>query len=163
MKIFRFRPDRVLQWRQTERDLAAGRVQAAEASLIRARAEVAAIISAQARGPDVNPTGATLANWAVWKVTLHRHLQGAEQRAATAQAQLNTLLAALLEANRRVKLLTKLKAAERSRWQQDYERETAAFSTDMHLSRLAAGKLLARQATIGTDGRVAQVDRAPAF
>ena len=52
-----------------------------------------------------------------------------------AQITLQQQQSALLEASRRVKLLEKLKENSLSRWHRDLDRETAAFATEVHLSR----------------------------
>jgi flagellar export protein FliJ len=146
MTAFRFRLDRVLEWREIERRLAAGRVETAEAALRKARDEHTMIQQALARGPEANPTGNALANWGGWRSTLIRHLRGAEQRVAAAQAALEKEQAALVEATRRVKLLFNLKADQLTVWRRDLEREMSAFANDLHLGRISRLRLQSTKA-----------------
>lgn len=135
MKAFRFRPARVLDWREVERARAASRWQAAQAALARFRLELSSIDEALARGADGGITGAALANWAAWQVTLRRHRLAAVQRVATAEAALRLEQGVLLEASRRVKLLEQLRETAWGRWQRDLEHETSAIAAELHLSR----------------------------
>ena len=135
MKAFRFRPERVLDWREMERTVAASRVEAAQTTLARLSAELSTINAALARGPEPAPTGASLANQAAWRNTLLRHRTTAEQRVSGAQIALQQQHSGLLEASRRVKLLEKLNETSLSRWHRDLDRETAAFAAEVHLSR----------------------------
>ena len=135
MKAFRFRPERVLDWREMERTLAASRVEVAQTALARLSAELSTIDAALARGPEAAPSGASLANQAAWRITLLRHRTAAELRVSGAQVTLRQQESALLEASRRVKLLEKLKENSLSRWHSDLDRETAAFAAEVHLSR----------------------------
>lgn len=146
MKAFRFRLERVLEWRQTERGLAAARVEAAEAALLNARHELEMIRQALERGPEANPTGSALANWAGWRNTLLRHLQGAGQRVTGAQSVLKERQSALVEANRRVRLLSNMKDAELDVWRRDMEREMSAMANDLHLARISRLRLQSTQA-----------------
>jgi flagellar export protein FliJ len=146
MKVFRFRLDRVLEWREIDRRLVAGRLETAHAALLKAREELAMIQEALARGPETNPTGNTLANWAGWRNTLTRHLRGAQQRVTAAQAALEKERAALVEATRRMKLLSNLKSDELNAWRQDLEREMAAFANDLHLGKISRRRLQSTQA-----------------
>jgi hypothetical protein len=137
MRAFRFRLDRVLEWREMQRRLAAGRVQTAESALFKVRKEHRMIEDALARRPEGNPTGNTLANWGGWRNTLLRHLHGAEQRVAAAQSALQQEQAVLVEATRRVNLLSNLRADEFNVWQRDLEREMSAFAGDLHLGKMS--------------------------
>ena len=130
MKTFQFRPARVLDWRELERNLAASRAQAAHAVSTRTRLELSTIDAALTRGAEGGSTGAALSNWAAWRVTLLRHRQAAVQRVAAAETVWQQQQAALLEASRRVKLLEKLRETAHRRWQHDLERETTAFAAE---------------------------------
>ena len=162
MKAFHFRLQRVLDWREVERRLTLSRVEAAAATLSRVSAERATIHDALARGPEGCDDGVSLANWNGWKATLVRHLRSADVRMSGAQAAAQLLRKALLEADRKVKLLDKLRQGEIAQWRSGLEREMSAQATELYLIGLARG-LRAKQVTIEASGRVAQVDRAPAF
>jgi hypothetical protein len=139
MKVFRFRLERVRQWREVEHRLAAARVEAAQSALTRASGEQATIQAALDRGPEIDPEteGMDLGNWSRWKIALERHLQLALQRVETARTVLREQQGRLIEAGQKVQLLHKLHDNKLDLWKLGLERESSALATELHLSALS--------------------------
>jgi len=143
MTAYRFRLQKVLEWRRTELELeeARYRQQAAVVSEIdRARAELAAqLIRTEAAVRSWNPvTERDLA--ALGEFRLHVRARDAElarRRAASVQ-ELASRQAAMLEARRRYRLLERLKERGLEAWTAERDRELEQLASEAFLARWAA-------------------------
>jgi hypothetical protein len=143
MTAYRFRLQKVLEWRRTELELeeARYRQQAAVVSEIdRARAELAArLIHTEAAVRSWNPvTERDLA--ALGEFRLHVRARDAElarRRAASVQ-ELASRQAAMLEARRRYRLLERLKERGLEAWTAERDRELEQLASEAFLARWAA-------------------------
>jgi flagellar export protein FliJ len=138
MKAFAFRLDRVLHWRvtqvtlqQTKTSTAAGKLAAIEKTLEAMRKE-----EMQARAGLIghSATGAGLNSFAAFSSSIGRRIKDVEGQAGEARKALGIELIALKEANRKSQLLENLKETRQTRWQKDFERETAAIADEAFLS-----------------------------
>ncbi len=121
MKSFEFRLARVLEWRQTELELADGRFRrqlAALAELDRERALLAEQRSAaetEVRA-DPNLNGSDLAALGAFREYVDARRQQLAKRRAEEGRKLAEIEAVLLEARRRCRLLERLKQHRRVEW-----------------------------------------------
>jgi flagellar export protein FliJ len=170
MKAFTFRLEQALRWRQTQVNLQKSHVAAAAARL----AEIAAALEARrsdlanaAAGIVDTPTGAALGSYAGFKEKSRARIGDLEAQALVAQRALALEMNRLTEASQRSRLLENLKQSGEDRWRREFDRELAAFADEAFLCRVHPRHTSAPHGkdTIkdGTDGRVAQVDRALAF
>ena len=121
MKSFEFRLARVLEWRQTELELADGRFcrqLGVLAELDRERALLAeqrSAAEAQVRA-DPNLSGSDLATLAAFREYVDARREHLAGRRAEERRELAEIEAALLEARRRCRLLERLKQHRRVEW-----------------------------------------------
>jgi flagellar export protein FliJ len=139
---FRFRLERVLEWRRAA--LAAAEAcfrqqSGAVAGLDRVRAslEAAGLRAEMLIRQSPGVSGAELAAFGEFR----RHLRTRQREIAAAmtraQAELATRHAALLEARRRVRLLERLRERRFSEWNEAAAREIEQLASESHLARLA--------------------------
>ena len=139
MKAFQFRLDQALRWRATQADIekakvaaAAGRVSTLQTELEKRRNCLTAgakdLIRTGVAGPE-------LEGWAAYSKRARRDMVQIEKHLTEAERALGEQLRALVEANRRVRLIENLKHAEQARWTAELDREMEAFSGEAVLVR----------------------------
>ena len=140
MTTFHFRLQRVLEFRQTQFQLAESECQHAAARLRSVQAQQAALAARRwetrkafanlpvVAGGDIAP----LPIWYQWTVRAGDRLV-AQERAASAELQKRRT--ALVEAQRRVRLLEKLRDTRLAEWQAAFDRELEELAADSANSR----------------------------
>ena len=144
MTTFRFRLQRVLDLRRTQFQIAESECQRAGARLhaIQAQQAVLAARKAETRNaitllPEVMGRDlAPLPGWFQWTVKAGDHLRRLEQAAAV---ELQKRREALLAAQRKVRLLEKLRDHRQAEWQVDFDRELEELAADSINSRYSRG------------------------
>jgi flagellar FliJ protein len=142
MTAFRFRLQRVLDFRRTQLQLAESSCRNAAAKLHGIQAQQAALVSrksetrkAFARMSEVDAADlASLPVWYQWTVRASEHLIHLER---SAELELQKQRNAVLEAQRKVRLLEKLRDRRQANWQLDYDCELEALAADATNSRLS--------------------------
>ena len=138
MKAFHFRLDPALRWRETQVNLQKARVAGAVAQLAGIETNLEAQRSALSNASTricIEPTGSALQAFAAFKDTTRTRVRDLEAQAAIAQKAVTLEMNRLIEANQKVQLLDNLKSEDRTRWQQAFDRELAAFADEAFLSR----------------------------
>jgi flagellar biosynthesis chaperone FliJ len=122
MTTFRFRLQRVLDFRRTQFQVAESECQRAAAKLHAIQAQQAALAS---RRSQTRTAFAQLPE--VWADKTTDHLVRLERAAAQ---ELQKRRDALVEAQRKVRLLEKLHDHRKAQWQSDFDRETEELAAD---------------------------------
>jgi flagellar export protein FliJ len=138
MKAFVFRLEQVLRWREVQTDLqksrvasAAGRLAAIEAGLEARRSELSL-----AAGTILDvPTGSVLKSYAGFRDRSLVLIHQLEKQVAEARAELKREMDLLVEANRRTRLLERLKLSSHKNWRMEFDRDLAAFVDEAFLRR----------------------------
>ena len=140
MKPFHFRLEKVLAWRRTELELEQYKmrllcVELEQIEQSRARLTAERVVAhheiLRARridGADLNAHAARLVYFDGQERALLRRRREQEQLIAEAHKR-------LLEAQRRLRLLEKLKSGRHAQWQIELNREIEAFAAEAHLAR----------------------------
>ena len=145
MTQFRFRLEKVLEWRrlQLEREEARFRSQAdALAAIERSRAELeAAGIRAEAQVREWNPlAGNDLAALSAYRAHVRKsEIRLAEEREAC-RLELAARKRTLLEAQQRCRLLERLKERRFAEWREDLDRELQELASESFLARWDRGR-----------------------
>ena len=139
MKAFRFRLEQALRWRSVQRDAEKTKVAAAAKRLSEVTSELE-VQRSQLREAvtQLSPvtSGAALAFLGAFRDKTSRRIAELERAEAKARTEVDALTKALLEANRRVKLVENLKQTKRTEWQAAFDRELEAFASESFLGRL---------------------------
>jgi hypothetical protein len=145
MTAFRFRLERVLEWRRTQLELEESKLQRQQRALMeldseRARIEAAGIraeIEVRAWRPLAGSDLTTLA-------AFRQHVIGKEKqigvRREEARRRLETQQAVLVEARRRCELLERMKQRRRTEWEAAADRELEDLAAESYLARLSRAK-----------------------
>jgi flagellar export protein FliJ len=140
MNAFHFRLQRVLDFRRMQFQIAESECQRAGAKLHAIQAQQASLSSqksatrklfaglANVEARDLAP----LPNWYQWTITVADHLTRLER---TAAQELQKRREALVEAQRKVRLLEKLRDNRHAQWQADFDREIEELAADATNSR----------------------------
>ncbi len=145
MTQFRFRLEKVLEWRrlQLEREEARFRSQAdALAAIERSRAELeAAGIRAEAQVREWNPlAGNDLAALSAYRAHVRKsEIRLAEEREAC-RLELAARKRTLLEAQQRCRLLERLKERRFAEWREGLDRELQELASESFLARWDRGR-----------------------
>jgi flagellar export protein FliJ len=131
MKAFRFRLDRVLDWRRTEMDLQQSRLKQIHATMSRLDQEREAMESAQAEAarallarPAVD--GTDLHALSMYRAAVRLHTARLARKRREHESELAVQQQKLLEARRRLRLLENLKDRRRVEWNYEANRQEAA-------------------------------------
>ncbi len=139
MKTFRFRLDSALRWRAAQNDLAKSRVAAAARRLLDLRGEIDALRTGLKDGSgQLTPvaSGSALQLWNAYTARTLRRIAELEKAAHKAGQDLTAQTQALLEANRKLRLVENLERTSRAEWRSDFNRELEAFAGEAFLGRL---------------------------
>ena len=139
MKAFSFRLEKVLRWREAQLDIEKSRAAAAlariseiQAAIEQRRSEAAEAAQYIAREPDSSALaayGGFLERDRARSVELNDQM-GVAKKALAAE------LKQVIEANRKLHLLEKLKSAERAGWRREFDQELGQFADEAFLARL---------------------------
>ncbi len=143
MKAFRFRLDQALRWRVAQRDAEKMKVAVAAKKIsdIRAERELrnAELRNASGQlGPVTDGSVLELLNAFTGKTL--RRIEELRKHEVQAQQELAVQTQAMLEANRKVRLIENLHETGRAEWQHEFDRELEAFASDSFLGRLQSRK-----------------------
>ena len=142
MNAFQFRLQRVLEFRRTLFQAAESECQRAAAKLQAVRAQQAALASRKfetrrtfANRHEVSGTElAPLSGWFEWTAMIDGQLSRMERAAV---AELETRRGALIDAQRQVRLLEKLRDQRQLQWKAEFEREIEELAADSTNSRFS--------------------------
>jgi flagellar export protein FliJ len=144
MTTFTFRLQRVLDFRRTQFQIAESEcrrtaaklhsIQAQQASLASQRLQTRKLFSglAEVASRDLAPLPA----WFKWTETAGRHLANLER---ATQQEFEKRRQALVEAQRKVRLLEKLRDDRKGQWQVEFDREIEQLAADSTNSRYSRG------------------------
>ncbi len=139
MKAFAFRLEQALRWREKQASLqktrlsaAVGRAARMHAALESRQAEARIAAAAVKQSPD----GVTLAAYAGYAVRSKARIRDLEMQTREAEGAVAVEMARVVEANRGVRLLEKLRQTERDRWRRAVDGEAEAFAGEAFLNRL---------------------------
>lgn len=140
MTSFRFRLERVLEWRRTELELADARFKqqaAALAELDRQHAELEATgIRTEIEVRQWRPvSGSDLAALGGFRLELRKREQALAARRAECQKELTRRQELMLEARRRLRLLERLKERRLAEWRAAWDRELDEQAAMSYLAR----------------------------
>ena len=131
MKAFRFRLDRVLDWRRTEQNLEESRLKQLYGSIAQLENERTALESASDRAarsllsqPAID--GLDLQALNAYRAAVRAQSARLKQKRRERESELNAQKQKLLEARRRLRLLENLRDRRRVEWSYGVEREEAA-------------------------------------
>ena len=139
MKAFRFRLDQALRWRATQVDIEKAAAASAASRLAGIREEAESLrqsLTGSALELASGATGESLKSWSAWRDRTRRRIVELEGKEQEARKALDDQMQRLLEANRKQRLLEKLREGEQARWQADFGRELEAFASEVFLGRL---------------------------
>ncbi|MDE3196455.1 MAG: hypothetical protein KGN84_08935 [Acidobacteriota bacterium] len=137
MKAFRFRLNQALGWRRAQAKIAETTVQnvaARIAALQKTIEERQAEYGTEARDLAVRTSGPGIENWTAYSAQSRRSLNQARAQLKEAECELGRYMRALVEANRRVKLLENLRQSALDRWNEELARELEAFAGEAFLA-----------------------------
>jgi flagellar export protein FliJ len=143
VKAFTFRLEKALGWRETQLDLQKSRAAAAAAraagiqTLIDAQAAEAANAAAQLTR---EPTAIALASYASFLQMNRNRTRQLGEQLTTAKHALALELQQLVEANRKARLLEKLKSSEQEKWRKELDRDIARFADEAFLTGIQSRK-----------------------
>lgn len=143
MKAFRFRLEQALRWRATQVDIEKAKVAAASNVVqgIRSQIEIRRTALAGAvSGLAGGATGLAVQTGGAWISRCRREIVELEQRAVVAEREMAAAMQCLVQANRNMQLLEKLRQAELTRWQADSARELEAFASETFLRQVTIRK-----------------------
>ncbi len=139
MKAFRFRLEQALRWRkaQAEQLKATAAAAADRVSALNADLEARELrLRADSEGLTQTPDTEGFQNWAAYLRRAKRESAGVEKQLREADRLLGEQMRLLVEANRKVRLLEKLRENAAGRWNAEMQREIEAFASEAFLGRL---------------------------
>jgi flagellar export protein FliJ len=143
MKAFAFRLEQALRWRREQASLqksrlsaAVGRVAKMHAALESRQAEARIAAASVKQSPD----GATLCAYSGFAVRSKARIRDLEAQTREAEGTLAAEMKRLMEANRALRLLEKLRHTEQDRWRLAFGRDLEAFAGEAFLHRLQSRK-----------------------
>lgn len=143
MKAFRFRLDSALRWRATQNDLEKSRVAVAAKRVLDLRTAIETRhIDLQNGALQLTPvsSGSALEHWSAFTGKIRRELGELGKALKRAEEALAVQTQALLEANRKLRLVENLKESAHIEWSEEFNRELEAFAAETFLGRLQSKK-----------------------
>ncbi len=141
MKAFHFRLESALRWRATQNDLEKSRVAAAAKRVRDLHGAIEARRNSLKDGAlQLTPvaSGAALELWSAYTAKTQREIGELQKAAKNAEEALALQTKAMLEANRKLRLVENLKDTARGEWQGEFNRELEAFAAETFLGRQAS-------------------------
>lgn len=138
MKTFHFRLEKALRWREAQLDIEKSRAAAALARItaIQAAIEQQRAASAEAAACiRTAPAGGALSLYAGFLERDRGRSRQFKDQLVTAKKTLAAEMERLLEANRNLHLVEKLRTAEQARWHREFDRELGQFADEAFLGR----------------------------
>lgn len=144
MKPFRFSLERVLEWRreELEKEETALRALSAERERLQARRRmIEESLEAEQRAliRSASVSSQTLAALESWKGWVRAEIRRLDHHAQELERRITTQRLRVLEAQRRVKLLERLREKARRRWTAEWNRELENFAAEAYLARWRSG------------------------
>ena len=139
MKAFRFRLDQVLHWRANQLDIEKARLSAAASHLASLRDSAAALqtaLDAAEASRTSLTTGSELVLWHAWDTRTRASLTVLESQQREARATIEKCRLAVVEADRRLRLLQNLRKSDHASWTAAWNRELEAFAAESFLGKL---------------------------
>jgi hypothetical protein len=141
MKNFRFRLEKVLEWRRTELEMQQARLQEQTRALLELDSERANIEAAGIRSEiEVRVwqplTGGDLTALAAFRRHVIAKEEQIEARREEARRKLESQKLAMIEARRRSELLERLKQRRLREWQAAADRELEELAAESYLARI---------------------------
>ena len=139
MKAFHFQLDQVLKWRSSQVDVEKARLAAAVARISSLQQNVATLeaeLVSEGASCSRGTTGDELSLWDAWYKRTRKQITDLHILIAEAEVALTATRHALVEADRRLKLLQNLRETRHRRWLADWSRELEAFAAESFLSKL---------------------------
>jgi flagellar export protein FliJ len=140
MRDFQFRLEKVLDWRRIEFERERGRFQGLVAERNHREAARAELIAARLKA-DLELVSATtiegrdIAAITGYRIRLDKERQLAEGRLADCRARLEAQRTQMIEAQRRLRLLEKLRLRRHQQWRTEMDGELERFASEAHLAR----------------------------
>jgi flagellar export protein FliJ len=149
MKAFEFRLDRIAEFRRQEAEVARGRLEALLSELNRLNGERAALANrgAEARSSVADRPDVSGEEWLAlsqFQDYLGRCAKHIDEKERQFRAAIDRQRAVVVEADRRVKLLERLRERKFHEWKTESERELDALAADSHLARIVSGRSVRR-------------------
>jgi len=151
MKAFEFRLERIADYRRQQAEVARNELQRMTALLDRLAAERDSLeqraIQMRANTmsrPDL--TGQDLMALSAYEDHASRTVKQIDLKKAEVAKQVDKQRSVVLETERNVKLLDRLRDRKFQEWQAESDRELDALAGDSHMARLAAGRTVSRLA-----------------
>lgn len=143
MKSFSFRLEKALRWREAQLDIekaraaeALGRVSEIQAAAERQRSE-----AAEAAGQLIgHPNGIPMAMYAGFLERDRSRTRRFKEQLTAAKTSLAAEMKRVVEANRKLHLLEKMKSAAGAEWRKELDRDLAQFADEAFLGRLQSKK-----------------------
>ncbi len=169
MKAFHFRLDSALRWRSTQLRMEQETLSRISSHLVTLQTELMAKHTELRSGSAELATSgsAAFASWSAYTDRSYRQIRALEDQLQQGRKAQALQTRKMVEAHQKVRVLENLKQKERAGWTLELNRETEALAGEAFLARLqresrGSASAIARY-NRKTDGRVAQLDRAPAF
>ena len=150
MKAFEFRLERIADYRRQQAELAKNELQKLNSLLDRLAQERRNVEqrAAEARTKTLGRmdlTGRDLSALSAYGEHMARIVQEIERKKAEVAKQIDKQRSVVMEAERNVKLLDRLRDRKFQEWRAESDRELDAIAADSHLARLAAARNMPRQ------------------
>lgn len=138
MKAFHFSLEQVMRWRASQVDVEKSQFSSAVARVNAVSSAIALLTSELESGALTRTngvSGAELALWDAYDARTRRQLAAMQVQRLEAETAASACRQALVEADRRLKLLQNLKKNQHNRWMTDWNRELEAFASESFLGR----------------------------
>ena len=150
MKAFEFRLERIADYRKQQAELAKNELQKLNSLLDRLAQERRNVEqqAAEARTKTLGRTdltGRDLSALSAYGEHMARIVQEIERKKAEVAKQIDKQRSVVMEAERNVKLLDRLRDRKFQEWRAESDRELDAIAADSHLARLAGARSMSRQ------------------
>jgi len=139
MKAFRFRLEQALRWRRAQADQLRAKTAVAADRVVVLNADLEArerTLHSDAESLTQKPDSEGLQSWAAYMRRVEREKTGVQKQLCEAERLLGEQVRLLVEANRKVRLLEKLRENAAQQWNADMQRELEALASDAFLGRL---------------------------
>jgi flagellar protein FliJ len=149
MKAFEFRLERIADYRRQQAELARNELQKLTMLVEQLTAERNSL---EQQGVDMRAstmsrsdlTGQDLMALSAYEDRLSRTVRQIENKKADVSEQVDKQRSVVLEAERNVKLLDRLRDRKFQEWQAESDRELDALAADSHMARLSAARTVSR-------------------
>jgi flagellar protein FliJ len=149
MKAFEFRLERIADYRRQQAELARNELQkltmlVEQLTAERNSLEQQAVDMRASTMSRSDLSGQDLMSLSAYEDRLSRTVKQIEHKRADVSGQVDKQRSVLLETERNVKLLDRLRDRKFQEWQAESDRELDALAADSHMARLAAARTVSR-------------------